>query len=762
MSTIQLPAGFSRMSVWERHAALAASCLAHVNDRLAAAYARAETKTGRTAYYLSAEFLLGRLVYANLYNIGALSEAETLWQEAGASLSALSEIPDPALGNGGLGRLAACFLDSAATHGVPLWGYGIRYRYGLFRQNLQNGFQKEEPDDWTRMGDPWSIRREYESVSVPLCGTAVRAVPYDMPIIGYGGGVTVLRLWQAEAESAPDFAQFDVGEYAKAAEPAERAARLSLFLYPNDSTPAGRALRLSQEAFFTAASVSDLLRRYERTHGYDYTALPDTAIFQLNDTHPVLAIPTLIYQLEERGISFANALAMARKMFAYTNHTVMAEALETWEADTVRQVVPHLWQILVQIDEQLTADFAARRLSTENVHIIENDRVHMANLAAYVCDTVNGVARLHTEILKRDVLADWERAFLGKIQNKTNGITQRRWLGVANPALASVITERIGDSWITDLSTIAQLKQYAGDTDTLHAIWRAKAENKQLAAAAIHQSCGISVDTDMLFDVQIKRLHEYKRQLMNALSILYLYFDVKDGVRPDLTPTAFLFGAKSAPGYARAKGVIRLILQIAEMIHADTSVRDRMRVIFVPDYNVSWAEKLIAAGELSEQISMAGTEASGTGNMKFMLNGAPTLGTLDGANLEILEAAGAENNFFFGVDAAAMRQRMEHYRPAEILARDARLRRVVDTLIDGTFDDGGSGIFAELHHALCTEDRYCVLGDFADYLAAKSDALRAYRSREAWARRALNNIASAGRFSSDRTVREYARDIWRV
>ena len=793
-------ARFGEMSVAEQYRFVSEFVMRQFMGKIReAASSRGEKKC---AYYFSAEYLMGRMIYSNLLNLGILGEVKDAMAENGADIAAFEEIPDHALGNGGLGRLAACFLDSAATVGVPLHGYGIRYRYGFFRQDLSKGYQREEADDWSRVGDPWSIRRESEAVRVTLSGKTVWAVPYDLPVFGYGtrapdentpscdkhenssddirclgagtaggtgttGGVRILRLWQAEAECPLDFSLFDAGKYMPAVAEAEWASRITALLYPNDNTAEGKELRLRQQYFFTDASVEDILRRFEKSHGKDYSRLPDFCRIQLNDTHPVWAIPALILRLGDRGISFRDAFSIVRKIFAYTNHTVMQEALEVWEADLVRKVCPRAFSVIEQIQAELEREMAARHLVRDPLNIIVGDRMHMARLASYVCYAINGVAALHTDILRREVLRPWYEVYPDKFQNKTNGITQRRWLCLSNPSLASFITDRIGEDFITHGEDLARLRPYAEERDSLTEFARIKRENKARLSEEIARRCGIKLDPAMLFDIQIKRLHEYKRQLMNALSIVWLYQGIKSGEITDFTPTAFIFGAKSAPGYARAKGIIRYILAVADLIDRDPAVRDLIKVVFIPDYNVSWAEYLVAAGDLSEQISQAGTEASGTGNMKFMLNGAPTLGTYDGANMEILEASGEENNYFFGPRAEEMRRRMENYDPRAVYTADRRLARAVDTLIDGTVMDVG-GVFAELYASLLDgaswhrADHYCVLGDFADYTEAKLRANRDYRDTLAYAKRGLICTASAGRFSSDRTVREYAKDIWGV
>lgn len=771
-------ARFSGMSVAEQYNFVAEFVMREYRGEIEEA--RESMGREKCAYYFSAEFLMGRLIYSNLLNLGILDQVRDAMAENGVDIGVFEEIPDHALGNGGLGRLAACFLDSAATVGIPLHGYGIRYRYGFFRQDLSQGYQRELPDDWSRVGDPFSFRREEDAVRVTLSGKTVRAIPYDLPVIGYGAGVhnetapsgdtagvRILRLWQAEAESPMDFSLFDAGKYLPAVAEAEWASRITAVLYPNDNTREGKELRLRQQYFFTDASVEDILRRFEKSHGKEYARLPDFCRIQLNDTHPVWAIPALILRLGDRGIPFREAFPMVRAIFAYTNHTVMQEALEVWEADLVRSVCPSAFAVIELIQAELEREMAQRHAVRDPLNIVTGDRIHMARLASYVGYAINGVAALHTEILRRDVLRPWYDLYPEKFQNKTNGITQRRWLLLSNPSLSSFITERIGEDWITGGEDLTRLRPFAEEGDSLAEFARIKAANKKRLSEEIARRCGIRLDPAMLFDVQIKRLHEYKRQLMNALSIVWLYQGIKGGEITDFTPTAFLFGAKSAPGYARAKGIIRYILSIADLIEKDPAVRDLIKVVFIPDYNVSWAEGLVAAGDLSEQISQAGTEASGTGNMKFMLNGAPTLGTYDGANIEILEASGAENNYFFGPDAQQMRRRMENYDPRAVYTADPRLARAVDTLIDGTFVDQG-GVFAELYASLLDgaswhrADNYCVLGDFADYTEAKLRANRDYRDTLAYAKRGLINTASAGRFSADRTVREYAKEIWGI
>ncbi len=726
--------------------------------------------SGKRAAYLSAEFLVGRVVEANLMSLGLLEETRALLAAHGVSTTVFEEIEDAALGNGGLGRLAACFLDSAATHNIPLDGYGIRYRYGLFRQSFENGFQQESADDWTAFGDPWSVRREEERVCVHFADETVWAVPYDSPVIGFGGGtVNTLRLWQAEALTEFDFAQFNAQKYAGAVRARDRAERISAVLYPNDDTDVGKKLRLKQQYFFSSASLQDLLRRYRAQYGTDYTHLPEAYAVQLNDTHPTVAIPELLRLLTEDGVPFETALELVRRTMAYTNHTIMPEALETWSIKLFRSVLPQVYRLVVRLQRALDEELTARGVADHRPYaIVDGERIHMARMAIFATHSTNGVARLHTEILKHDALPEWYALYPERFCSKTNGITQRRFLALANPELSREITARIGDRWLTEPETLTALEPFADDPVFLRRLTETRAHNKQRLAAYIAEREGVQLKQEFLLDVQIKRLHEYKRQLLNAFSILDTYFRLKDGTLTDFTPTAYLFGAKAAPGYVRAKGIIRYINAIAERINADPAVRDLMQVIFVSNYNVSYAERLVPAADVSEQISTAGTEASGTGNMKFMLNGAVTLGTYDGANIEIVEHAGAENNYIFGARVEELEALRDSYDPKALLESQPRLRRVVETLIDGTFDDGGAGMLRELYTSL-TEgarwhrpDNYFLLHDFDAYCEARLRANRDYRDREAFARKGVMNIAHAGQFSSDRTVREYATEIWGI
>ena len=751
----------------ELHNALSAAAM----EALAPVWSRREADRAgkRQAYYLSMEYLVGRLVYNNLYCMGLLEECRKLLADKGADLAILEDIEDDAFGNGGLGRLAACFLDSAVTCEVPLTGYGLRFRYGLFRQKFVDGRQTEIPDDWSRFGDPWSIRRLDEAVVVPMKTGDVLAVPYDMPVVGYGmKNVGTLRLWQTESLHEIDFPLFNDQQYARASAGKNQAEDIVKFLYPNDSKRAGKQLRVKQQYVLVSASMQDLLHRYEQRHGQDYSRFADEIAAQLNDTHPVMAIPELIRLLGLRGVDFETAFGIARKTFAYTNHTVMQEALEKWDLSLLNSVCPAIVVIMRQIDARFRQEM--QKLGKEILPdrcIIEGKRVHMAQLAVYATHAVNGVAELHSRILKEDVFAKWFELYPDRFQNKTNGITQRRWLGLCNPELCSLIESRIGGGFETDLEKLKALVPLI-DPSLCADFIAVKREKKAQLTAEITRREGITLDPGMVFDVQVKRLHEYKRQFMNALSILAIYFDLKEGKLADLPPVAMIFGAKAAPGYARAKAVIHWINMIAEMINADPEVSARLKVVFVQNYDCSWAEKIIPAADISEQISPAGTEASGTGNMKLMLNGAVTLGTFDGANVEIVEEAGRENNYIFGATVEELNAIRDSYDPKAIYDADPVIRRALDTLTDGTFPDE-DGALAELHDAILKgaswhqPDHYFVLKDFPSYLETKLRAIRdAGLEPEAFARKCLMNVACSGKFSSDRTILQYAKEIWNL
>jgi len=723
---------------------------------------------GKRIGYFSAEFLIGRVIHANLYNLGLLEEAEAFLSEWGHSIADFEAIDDAAFGNGGLGRLAACFLDSAATQGIPLDGYGIRYQYGLFKQGITDGFQTETADDWERFGDPWSIRREACAVTVHFRGQSVRAVPYDMPVIGQGGKVVnVLRLWKAEAQNGFDFARFNEGEYDLAVAERTRAEELCAVLYPNDNTQAGKILRLKQEYFFSSASLQSIVARYVATYGDDFSKFPEVCPIQLNDTHPTVSIPELLrIFMHEHKLSFDVAFDIVRQTFAFTNHTVMAEALEQWDVALFCDVLPEVYPYIVMIENHLERELMASGIREQEAYqVIRDGRIQMANLAVYGSHSTNGVSALHTSLLKADLFAQWHKRYPERIQNKTNGVSQRRWLELANPELSAFITERIGDAWRQDLYQLDKLKPFANDESSLTAFEEIKREKKRQLAEYVQKREGVDLNTDFMLYSLCKRLHEYKRQLLDAFSLLDLYFRVKDG-EIAIRPAVFLYGGKAAPGYDRAKGIIKFINEIAAMINTDPQMKGLMQVIFVQNYNVSYAEKIFPATDVSVQISAVGTEASGTGNMKMMLNGAVTLGTRDGANVEIVEQAGEENNYMFGYTVDQIKSVAKDYNPMAIYEQSPRLKRVVDTLIDGTFFDGGSGIFREIYNSLLygaswhKPDHYYVLLDFAQYADAKYKVNRDYQDTMDFARKALLNTASAGYFSSDNTIRAYAAEIW--
>ena len=748
----------------ELHDCVSKAVMAHIGDNIKKSQLAHNEK--RRAYYFSAEFLVGRAIYNNLLCTGLLSDTEKLLENEQKNITDFEEIEDAALGNGGLGRLAACFLDSGATLGLPLDGYGIRYRFGLFKQYFLDGFQKETLDDWSKYGDPWSQRKESDTVLVEFSDYKVKAVPYDMPIIGYGGKhISNLRLWQAEPIEQFDFTLFDSGKYEKCVTDKNRAEDISRVLYPNDNTLYGKLLRLRQQYFFCSASLQDIIKKFKLKHT-DFAEFPEFITIQLNDTHPVISIPELIRLLSLEGVGFDSALEIAKGVFNYTNHTVLPEALEKWDMKFIKKISPEIAAIITKINAKFK-----KELKGENAEllILQNGQVNMAYLACYCSKFINGVAEIHTEILKRDVLNGFYKLYPKKFQNKTNGITQRRWLALCNTELSKLITELLGSKrWITNLNELKKLEKYADDTEILQKFIAIKQNNKQRLADFISKKEGITLNTDTIFDSQIKRLHEYKRQFLNILCILELYFEIKEGTLKDFTPTTFIFGAKSAPGYARAKGIIKLCNEVAKLIESDEKVSKYIKVIFVSDYNVSYAEKIIAATDVSEQISTAGTEASGTGNMKLMLNGAVTLGTYDGANIEIVKEAGEENNYIFGARVEDIEKIKETYNPKEYYQKDKRIKRCLDALIDGTLSDGDTGIFKELYDAILEgawwhkPDHYYLLLDFADFLETKIKLNRDYTDRFTFAKKQWLNMCNAGKFSSDRTIKEYAKEIWKI
>lgn len=758
------------LSVPELHESLGKAIMGEIAERWTAA--KNVHADNRRAYYFSAEFLMGRMMYNNLFCLGILDEVKSMLAKKGIDINVFEDIDDAALGNGGLGRLAACFLDSAATQDVPLDGYGIRYKYGLFKQSIVDGFQVETADDWQRFGDPWCIRRNDDTVEVKFADQTVKAVPYDMAVIGYGTeNINTLRLWEAEAVENFDFLAFNNSDYAGSVKGKNAAENITKVLYPNDNSHEGKVLRLKQQYFFCSASLQDIIKRYKSKNGSDYSKFSQHAAIQLNDTHPVVAIPELIRLLTNDGLTFEQAFDVAQKTFAYTNHTVMAEALEKWNIDLMKSVIPEIYAIIEKINERLIADLSPK-CDIKNMRIIDGGVVHMARLAVYASSYTNGVAWIHTEILKNDVLNDWYKIYPERFQNKTNGITQRRWLGLCNPELSKLITENIGDGWLRDLSELKKLEEKLDDK-TVKQFNKIKLEKKKQLADFIKKNEGVEIDPNFIFDIQVKRLHEYKRQLLNAFSIMDIYFKLKNGELPNWQPTAFIFGAKAAPGYARAKAIIKYINEIAKLVNNDPDVKDKIRVVFVSNYNVSYAEKIVTAADFSEQISTAGTEASGTGNMKFMLNGAVTLGTYDGANVEIAQEAGEENEYIFGarVEEIDAYKANGNYNSRAIYESDPEIKRVIDTLVDGTFNDGGKhgeGSFAELHHSLVNgaswhaPDHYFILRDLPSYVEAKIKGNADYADRLAFGKKCLINTANAGKFSSDRTILQYAKELWKV
>ncbi len=742
----------------ELHEALGQAVMMAISDNWS--HSKKTRMHERKAYYISAEYLIGRLVYSNLFNLGILEEMKELFASRGVDLAVLEDIEDDALGNGGLGRLAACFLDSAASIDIPLSGYGLRYKFGLFKQSFDdNGSQVEKADDWTKYGDPWSYRRYNHTVKIKFPDHTVLAVPYDVPVIGYGTqNVGTLRLWQCEAEQELDFGAFNDQDYFRALEAKNKAEDITRVLYPNDSTWEGKRLRIKQQYVLSSASLQDMIRTFKSAHGNDLSRFAEFYAVQLNDTHPAMSIPELIRLLMNEGMGFDDAFHVAQKTFSYTNHTVLSEALEKWPLDLMRSVVPEIVEIICRIDQKL-------RWEHPELYIVKDNTAHMANLSIYVGSYVNGVAEIHSQILKDDCFKDWYHAYPERFQNKTNGIPPRRWIGLCNPELSGLIREKVGGDFLKDLELLEKLKPQIDD-ELVCRFNAIKHQKKEQLCAVIKKQEGITLNPDFIFDIQVKRLHEYKRQLMNALSIVDIYFRLKEGRLPDFHPTVYIFGAKSAPGYARAKAIIRYINRVAKMINNDPAVSDKLKVVFVQNYNCSYAEHIIPAADISEQISPAGKEASGTGNMKLMLNGAVTLGTLDGANVEIAQEAGMENEYIFGHTVEQINAITPTYRARDLYDSNADLRRAINTLVDGTVPTDGDQ--QELFHALLDgtnwhiADHYYVLLDYASYLDTKLRANQEYKDRLAFGRKCLMNVASAAKFSSDRTIRQYADEIWHI
>ena len=744
-------------------------------------------------YYLSLEFLMGRAMTNNVNNLGLEQELKKALNDLGYSYEELIEPEvDAGLGNGGLGRLAACFLDSMATLDLPAFGYGIRYNYGIFRQQIINGHQKEEPDEWLRYGNPWEAERRDIEVPVHFGGRVdstvsrgkriytwddtqpVMGLAYDTPIVGYGGKtVNTLRLWSARAAEGFNFQDFSEGDYVEAVRAKVMAENLSQVLYPNDNLYLGKVLRLKQQYFFVACSLADILRRFKK-YGVSFDEFPNYAALQLNDTHPSLAIPELMRLLvDEEEIDWDSAWGITQKSMGYTNHTLMPEALEKWPVQMLETNLPRHLQIIYEINhrflQRAITFFPGDMQKISRISIVEESpvkQIRMANLSIIGSHSTNGVAALHTQLLKSRMFPELSAMFPQRFNNKTNGITQRRWLLSANPALASLITETIGDSWITDFSQIKKLLPYAEDSSFQKAFGKVKREAKEKAAAHILHECGWKIDPESIFDTQIKRIHEYKRQMLNALHIIMLYNRMRDDSSLlDGAPITFFFGGKAAPGYTIAKLIIKFINNISQVINNDTSLKGKLKVYFLPNYRVTMAERIIPATDISQQISTAGTEASGTGNMKFMCNGALTLGTMDGANIEIVEEAGKEHAFIFGHDAQQIHQlSLDGYDPYEFCLADDEIRRAVDLILSGYFNFSEPGMFEPLRRSLFEEgDRYRHFADLGSYRDAHAQATELYRTnQEEWRRRAIVNIASSSKFSSDRTIAEYASQIWQV
>ena len=775
--------------------AVSASALDLIMDNWMKTRAAYDKKPTRQVYYLSAEFLMGRAMSNNLINAQIKDAVVEVLKDLDIDYTSIEdEEPDAGLGNGGLGRLAACFLDSLATLDYPGHGYGIRYQYGMFEQHIENGYQVEYPDNWLKHRDPWEIKRSDLTVQVKFGGNVgvrqnekgedtfyienaevVNATPYDMPIVGYDTKtVNTLRLWQASSPDGFDLQLFNDMQYHRAVERQNDAENISRVLYPNDNGPLGKVLRLKQQYFFCSASLQDLINKYKVKYGTDFSKFADLHAIQLNDTHPVVAIPELMRILmDENGMGWDDAWAIVTKTFAYTNHTILAEALEKWSIDIFQGLLPRIYQIveeinrrfLIELQEKFPGDYDRQN----RMSIIHDGRIHMAWLAIHAGFSVNGVAALHTELLKTQELKDWAELYPKKFNNKTNGITQRRWLVSANPELSKFITDRIGHGWEKDLSKIKELAKFADDAASQEEFLAIKQRSKEALCKYLKNTQGVDLDPTSIFDVQIKRLHEYKRQLLNILNVMYEYNKMLEDASYKPAPRTFIFGAKAASGYRRAKAIIKLINTVAERVNNDPRIEGRLKVVFVENYRVSVAEKLFPASDISEQISTAGLEASGTGNMKFMVNGALTLGTMDGANVEIVEEVGRENAFIFGLTSdEIIKIEEEHtYNPQKYIERNPGLAKVLNQLVDGTYDPTHQ-LFRELYESLVygiegnRADVYYVLADFDAYCEARRLSGEAFQDRKRWAKMAILNIACSGKFSSDRTIEDYVKDIWKV
>ena len=747
-----------------------------------------EKQDKKMVYYMSMEFLMGRALGNNMINLLCYDDVRETLEELGLDLNLIEDQePDAALGNGGLGRLAACFLDSLATLGYPAYGCGIRYRYGMFKQKIENGYQVEVPDNWLKYGNPFEIKRDEYAVEVKFGGyvdvemhngrqkfvqkgyQSVRAVPYDMPIVGYGNHiVNTLRIWDAEAINNFNLDSFDKGEYQKAVEQENLARTICEVLYPNDNHMAGKELRLKQQYFFISASVQRAIAKYKETHD-DIRKFHEKVTFQLNDTHPTVAVAELMRILvDEEGLEWDEAWEITRKTCAYTNHTIMAEALEKWPIELFSRLLPRVYQIVEEINRRFVIEiqnkYPGDQEKIRKMAILYDGQVRMAHLAIAGSYSVNGVARLHTDILKKRELKDFYEMMPEKFNNKTNGIPQRRFLLHGNPLLASWVTDKIGDDWITNLDHLKHLKVYVDDEKCQQEFMNIKYQNKVRLAKYIKEHNGIDVDPRSIFDCQVKRLHEYKRQLMNILHVMYLYNEIKAHPDMDIVPRTFIFGAKAAAGYYTAKLTIKLINAVADKINNDPSINGKIKVVFIEDYRVSNAELIFAAADVSEQISTASKEASGTGNMKFMLNGALTLGTMDGANVEIVEEVGKENAFIFGLSADQVMEyeKNGNYNPRDVYNNNQDVRQVLTQLVNGFYSPENPELFRALYDALLEKDTYFTLLDFDSYKEAHNRIDAAYRDEEHWARTAMLQTASAGKFSSDRTIEEYAKKMWHL
>lgn len=764
-------------------------------DEWIATHKEYEKKDAKTLYYMSMEFLMGRALGNNIINIMAQKEIQEVLAEMGFDLNILEDQePDAALGNGGLGRLAACFLDSLATLGYPAYGCGIRYRYGMFKQKIEDGYQVEVPDEWLKEGNPFEVRRSEYATEVKFGGyvksiwedgrqkfiqegyQSVLAVPYDLPIVGYGNHVVnTLRIWDAQPINTFSLDSFDKGDYLKAVEQENLAKNICEVLYPNDNHYAGKELRLKQQYFFISASVQRAVKKYKRNHT-DVRKFHEKNVFQLNDTHPTVAVAELMrVLLDEEGLSWDDAWEVTTKTCAYTNHTIMSEALEKWPIDLFSRLLPRVYQIVEEINrrfmEQIQRMYPGDDQKIAKMAILYDGQVRMAHLAIAGSFSVNGVARLHTEILKEQELKDFYQMMPEKFNNKTNGITQRRFLLHGNPLLAEWVTRKTGnDSWITDLPQIHKIAELAENEKAQKEFMEIKYQNKLRLAKYIKEHNGIDIDPRSIFDVQVKRLHEYKRQLMNILHVMYLYNQLKDNPNMDMVPRTFIFGAKAAAGYHRAKLTIKLINAVADVVNNDEAIQNKLKVVFIEDYRVSNAEIIFAAADVSEQISTASKEASGTGNMKFMLNGALTLGTMDGANVEIVEEVGAENAFIFGMSSDEVINYEKHggYDPMTIFNSDMEIRRVLMQLINGFYAPEDPGRFKDIYDSLLNRnsseraDTYFILKDFRSYAEAQKKVDAAYRNQRWWAKAAILNVANSGKFTSDRTIQEYVDDIWHL